>query len=215
MIHEPALKSQSESNDTWSALRVPIWIKWFVIYAPKSRSESYDSRSLLWNSNLKQMICVRLSKVPIRIKRFTNTHRSPDLNQMIRNPHSKVPIWIKNPLRSSDLNQWFVSPLRSPDLNQMIRNPHSKVPIWITNPLRSSDLNQWFVNPLRSPDLNDSWTCMKVPIWIKWYVIRTPCPDLNQMICDICSEVPIWIIWFAIHTPKFRSESKIRSEVPI
>ncbi len=87
---------------------VPIWIKWFAICAPKSRSESNDSQSVL---------------------------RSPDLNQMIRNLCSEVPIWIKwfaicAPKSRSESND-SQSVLRSPDLNQMIRNLCSEVLIWI------------------------------------------------------------------------------------
>ncbi len=83
--------------------KVPIWIIWFAIPALKFWSKANYLRYAL---------------------------RSPDLNQMIRNPHSKVPIWIKNPLRSSDLNQWFVNPLRSPDLNQICDTPDSTLTSW-------------------------------------------------------------------------------------
>ncbi len=82
MIHKPAPKSRSESNDSWSMLRssdpnqmicepapkfwsksndsrtssvVPIKFKWFVIRALKSRTESNDLRTALRSSgrNLK------------------------------------------------------------------------------------------------------------------------------------------------------------------
>ncbi len=83
----------------YTCSEVPIWIKWFAIRAPKSRSELNDSRYVL---------------------------RSPDLNQMIRYTCSEVPIWIKwfairAPKSRSELNDSLYV-LRSPDLNQMIRD---------------------------------------------------------------------------------------------
>ncbi len=76
--------------------------------APMSRSESNDSRYAL---------------------------QCPDLNQMIRDTRSNVPIWIKwfairAPMSRSESNDSRYS-LQSPDLNQMIRDTRSDVPIWI------------------------------------------------------------------------------------
>ncbi len=111
MIHEPALKFWSESNDSRTHSEVLIWIKWFtnplrssdlnqMIHEPalKSWSESNDSRTH--------------SEVLIWIKCFTNPLLISDLNQMIHKPalkfwsesndsrtHSEVLIWIK----------WFTS----------------------------------------------------------------------------------------------------------
>ncbi len=71
MIHKPAPKFRSESNDSQTRSEVPIWIKWFtnplrssdlnqMIHkpAPKFRSESNDSQTR--------------SEVPIWIKWFAN-----------------------------------------------------------------------------------------------------------------------------------------------
>ncbi len=143
----------------WKDLRtrsqVPIWIKWFTIPAPKFRSESNDSRSLLQSSDLNQMIHDPCSKVPIWIKwlwiKLFLIHA--DLNQMIYDPSFQIGTrvyhlfrkWFTNPLLSSNIN-WKVCTLvlkfqsesndsryalRSPDVNQIICDTCSKVLIWI------------------------------------------------------------------------------------
>ncbi len=161
MIHTTAPNSQSKSKDSQSCSEVPIWFKWFASLlqspdlnkklcksAPKFRSKPNDIHSELRSPNLNWQSVVQSSDLN---QRFVNPHRSSDLNQMIHDLCSKVPIWIKR----------FVNPHRSSDLNQMFHDLCSKVPIWIkrfVNPHRSSDLNQMF-HDLRfcSPDLkNDS-----------------------------------------------------------
>ncbi len=95
--------------------KVLIWIKWLTIHALKSwsesndsqytsqsrdlnndspdlmfRSKSNDSRDPLQSPNLNQMICDMCSKIPIWTKRFTNLLRSSHLIQVIRAPRSIV-----------------------------------------------------------------------------------------------------------------------------
>ncbi len=78
MIHKPAPKSRSESNDSWSMFRSSDPNQMICEPAPKFWSKSNDSRTS--------------SVVPIKFKWYELW--SPDLNQMICELPSEVPVGI-------------------------------------------------------------------------------------------------------------------------
>ncbi len=71
----------------------PIWIKWFAIRAPQSRSELNDSRFALRSPDLNQMIRDSRSTPPIWIKWFAI--RAPQSRSELNDSRSAVQIWIK------------------------------------------------------------------------------------------------------------------------
>ncbi len=98
MIQEPSAKFRSESNDSRTLCEVPIWIKWFKNplqssdlnqkihkLAPKFQSKLNDLQYALLSPDLNQMIC---------------NMQSSDVNLMIRDPLSVVPIWGAFPKRN-------------------------------------------------------------------------------------------------------------------
>ncbi len=117
MIRKPALNLWSESKDSRTRLEALIWIKRFtnphrtsdlnkIICepAPKFWSKLNDSQSTLpiWKNDSQ----TRLEAL-IWIKRFTNPHRTSDLNKIICEPAPKF--WSK-----SNDSQYV---LLRPDLN--------------------------------------------------------------------------------------------------
>ncbi len=209
---------------------VPIWFKWFMILAPKFRSKSKDSQTIVSDRTLdreslnSQNDLRTRSKVPIWIKWFAIHARTSDLNQKIREPSFQIGTSERR-AQIIQFTKWFVN-LRN-DLRV-----RSKVLIWIkwfTNPL---DLNQMIRDtqiihkppPNSRSELNYSPTCTKVLIWIKkianppkfWsksYDSRSTLlnPDLKNdswtIISDQDSERGSQIIQFVESAPKSRSES--------
>ncbi len=144
--------------------------------APKFRSKPNYIRSELRSPDLNQMINNLCSKVPIWIKTFVNPYRSESKDLWTR---TEVPIWIKWFMICAQVPIWikrFVNPHRSTDLNQMIHDLCSKVPIWIkrfVNPHRSTDLNQMIHDLCSSSDLNQK-ICKPAPkFWSKSNVSRS------------------------------------------
>ncbi len=151
---------------------VPNWLKWFalrgpeltqMIRAPRSRTDSNDSRSAVPNwlkwfalrgPKLTQMI-----RAP-RSRTDSNDSRSavPELTQMIRAPRSQtdsndsraaVSNWLKwfAPRWVSNWLKWFA--LRGPKLTQMIRAPRSRTGLELTQMIRAprSQLTQMIRAP--------------------------------------------------------------------
>ncbi len=104
-----ALKSRSESNDLWYALRCPVMSQMIWDSRFEVRSESNDSRFTIWISVLNQIIHNSSFEIPFGTKWYaihalksrseSNDSRftlwSPILNQMIHNSPFEVPFWIK------------------------------------------------------------------------------------------------------------------------
>ncbi len=139
---------------------VPIWFKWFTIRAPKFRSKSKDSQTIVSDRTLDR----------------ESLNSQNDLRT-----RSKVPIWIKwfaihaPNFRSESKDSWTIISDRdfgAQSTNHSVHEMICEFAKWLASPLQSSDLNQMIYKPARSKS-NDLWytnnsqTPTKFPIWIQ------------------------------------------------
>ncbi len=141
-ICEPAPRFQSKLNDSWSALRRSNLNQRFANHHFRSGFGMQIMNHLIWIWTMEQ-VCESFDP---------NTLRIPNLNQMICDPRSEVPIWIKR----------FANPLRGSNLNQMICALHSEHLILSREPSFQIRTRSAYRESFSS--WNDSWTCSEVLI---------------------------------------------------